>query len=870
MRRAIVVAAHYPADSAYPNDPHWAVDAELVAARLAQYGYGTFRVPAEQGLEGLREQLRTAPREEPLLLYFAGYLLLTQTGEPALLLGGAEAQTLGLRALLHRVSAQVERAIVVLEVRAGSETESAIDGSDQVLLERALAAAGPSNVDLVVRLGAWGSAANIEARALYDVIGALALDPRAVTTRELVAALNAADPELEVRAELHDPPFTVLPERLYSATTLALKATPTLSITPKLGSDPPIALTRTVEDEAEEPPTRRTLTVEEIPTRPYAEDIPTPPERTEAPPTRPLRMSAPPKPPTTPSFQAVREVPSLPTPSLLRMSAPPKPSSASVLPSSDPPRMVLASSVPPPKPKTPRAEVSGRRSSEPAAPLKPMVIRVVAGPPPQAPRLEPPPPSWVETIEPEIPPPSEPTPETEEQLGVRLNELKGDELRERRIALCEVFLERRPESEVALEQLGEELARSNQWDRLIAVYDALLSLQTSRAAVVRVCLAKARLFGTRLGEVSRALPAIERATELEPKNAELQLEAAALYERLGAFDGARAHYLAGLRAAPLDIEVHHRLCTFFAATRDFDRAYQAAAVLNHLGGAGDDEVALYQRADQGALPRPARAMSSPDWMLGLEPGAKDPALTTLLELISDAAVQCFKPNREQIAALRSRVQLEDVGSSTTTLARSLAWTADLLARPRPALYVEDGAAPPAPLPIHDLAWVVGREFGRGGMLNELTFHWGRAIARTTGTARVLRLFGEPSALDSLLSACFVAVKRAASDKSQPVLDLALALRQRLGSDALNALLTLLDTATQAQWHERLELFLDEVVVTSNRAGLLGSGDPAVAAHALSQYESSKEMVERRCGDLFCYALSDEYAELRQRLGLRSL
>jgi tetratricopeptide (TPR) repeat protein len=447
-----------------------------------------------------------------------------------------------------------------------------------------------------------------------------------------------------------------------------------------------------------------------------------------------------------------------------------------------------------------------------------------------------------------------------------LDALPGDDS-SGRAALCESFLEGNPRSKVALHGLSEALGNSTQWERLSAAYERLLSRQVAPDAVVRLCLLQARLSCNQLQDPKRALPAIERATQLEPENVELQLEAAAMYEQLDDIAAASAHYLAAVDTAPLDAEVHRRLYAFFVYAQKPDRAWQSAATLVSLGAANADEVAAYDRHESGALHRPGRPVVSEDWMLGLEPGASDPALTTLLELVSHTALACFQADREQLATVRSRVQLEDVATSTTMLARSLGWTTQLLSLPRPALYLDEGDAPPAPLPVRDLAWVVGREFGRGQHQAHLVFHWARSLAANLGTARALRLYPAGEGSSQLLSACLAATRKPPLVKAREVFDLALALREKLTPQALKSLLGVLDQASPEQWQRRLESFEERVALCSNRAGLLACGDPAIAARALANESPTEPAVSSQLADLFVYAASDEYAELRMRLGI---
>jgi hypothetical protein len=359
----------------------------------------------------------------------------------------------------------------------------------------------------------------------------------------------------------------------------------------------------------------------------------------------------------------------------------------------------------------------------------------------------------------------------------------------------ETFLEQQPGSVIALRHLSQELEDGQQWERLATHYQQLIAKQTTRAAAFQLCLAHARLCSSQLQQPRRALPSIERATELDPQNYELKLEAAALYEQLGETLAAKAHLLRAVQIAPLSAAVQHRVGAFFAGRRELERSFQAAAILHYLNAAAPAELALYAQAERGALPRASRALQAEDWMLGLEPGVHDPGLTSLLELVSDVALAWVKPKRQELLELRSQLHLEDAANSTTMLARALVWTCRLLAVPIPVLYLANGSALPRPLPILEPAWVVGREVGRGATQAELTFQWARSLSRNTGTARVLRLFSDENALQLLLTACFIATRNPAPAQSQASVDLALTLRQSLSVEALATLPSLLQKSS---------------------------------------------------------------------------
>src|SRR5690606_32992024 len=282
------------------------------------------------------------------------------------------------------------------------------------------------------------------------------------------------------------------------------------------------------------------------------------------------------------------------------------------------------------------------------------------------------------------------------------------------------------------------------------------------SAVSKLCLAASRLYVSKLDSPSRAARALERACELQPKNSELHLEAAAFYETEAREELAENHYRMALGIDPLNPRCYRRAAAFFEWTRQADAAWNAAAVMACIGKPNATETALLERFPSDGLPQPSRPFASGDFASGLSPTPTDPSLAQFFTLVADSARSAALPKAKQQRLLLEGHSIENPETSTTTLARTFNWCCKLFNISTPQLYLGEGETLPSLLPIEQSAWRVGKGIGRGLELRELVFIWARALARSRPESRACLYFPDPDGLLELALAALHATGQKAA------------------------------------------------------------------------------------------------------------
>lgn len=232
MHRAIFISSQYPAASGYPNHACWAGTAEPLAVRLAEQGYEVQTLNAGSGLvERLRAALRHEDKQTSLLLHFSGYLLLTESGEPALLLADEGVTALRLTQLLERSARRFGRVLLVVDAVRGSSTRTIARASgdarrapEDALAKMAVACAKQAdNVTMLVAVRPWGDDGEDDSYAgqltqqLNQALRQLATIPDWHSSRDLEDWLeDHADQATFVLHTYHcDPSFPLFPRRPY-------------------------------------------------------------------------------------------------------------------------------------------------------------------------------------------------------------------------------------------------------------------------------------------------------------------------------------------------------------------------------------------------------------------------------------------------------------------------------------------------------------------------------------------------------------------------------------------------------------------------------------------------------------------------------
>jgi hypothetical protein len=231
---------------------------------------------------------------------------------------------------------------------------------------------------------------------------------------------------------------------------------------------------------------------------------------------------------------------------------------------------------------------------------------------------------------------------------------------------------------------------------------------------------------------------------------------------------------------------------------------------------------------------------------------------------------------EQLARARGLPDMPDSArhdpeKSTAMLARSLLWTSKLLGVETPALYVVDGT-PGSMLaaPAASRTSLVSRTLASGLALGELSFLWARHLTFQRDAYRLLAFYPKAQDLANLV----VAAKAVGTPETRSIdflsgdaKELAKALRKMMDDATAYKLAERVRTLSPDGLAERAVTWARGVELVAGRVGLLACGDVSQAFNLVVRFPLPGFVSPREQGeDLLSYAVSEQYGELRLRLG----
>jgi hypothetical protein len=364
------------------------------------------------------------------------------------------------------------------------------------------------------------------------------------------------------------------------------------------------------------------------------------------------------------------------------------------------------------------------------------------------------------------------------------------------------------------------------------------------------------------------VPELGRVTEEEREKA---LATSTAAEEAGDYPTALAELRTALRAGARDLKALGRALVLFELCSKPDGRWNAACALELLGGANESELELAQaHRPEGLLPAQG-VIPEADWLKNLLCPERDPTDEALVRALGDAvvAVGVDTARRKRRAPELEPSALQDPEKSTTMLARTLVWTARVLGLPRPSLYVlEQVPGDLAIAPTSEPTVLAGKALGSGFTLPELAFRWARVLVLLRPENRLGSLFSEPGELRALAQAAVAVV----TTGPMPRLDgdaklFARGLRRQLRGPALTRLRAAIGQSSASDVSRRLRSWARSGELVGARAGLLACGNLALAARLTEASPLPGTSAREQLDDLIGYSLSEEYASLRERLGV---
>jgi tetratricopeptide (TPR) repeat protein len=446
----------------------------------------------------------------------------------------------------------------------------------------------------------------------------------------------------------------------------------------------------------------------------------------------------------------------------------------------------------------------------------------------------------------------------------------------RAISLLEGALEEDPTNDRAIDRLVALRTEREEWPALERVYARLIDRAAEARQAKRagdLCKRLAHLRRDRLSDLEGAIEALSGAVRCDGTDPEARAELAEAFLQQG--DGLAAVFeLEGAASiAPRRVDTFARLFDIHRREGRTDRAYLAAMALEELGAAEvDHEMVAAQYRPEGLL-RPASSLDDAAWDHLLRAPGWDSMPGAILRAGRDAAIAARMAELGEKRTRPPEASRRIDPTSTISVARAFHWAASLLGVEAPDLIASDDAPGGlAAMALSRPTTLVASSVSGGRPMQEVVFLAARHLTYYRPEHELLFFYPTLPAL----SALFVASLRIVLPKLDvpSAMDARIrresaAIAERLTPEAKADLEDAVARFESAGGKADLGVLLKAVERTACRAGLVLSGDLAVAARVLrtEQRDIAELDAEARIDDLLAFCASQELAVLREWLGV---
>jgi tetratricopeptide (TPR) repeat protein len=439
-------------------------------------------------------------------------------------------------------------------------------------------------------------------------------------------------------------------------------------------------------------------------------------------------------------------------------------------------------------------------------------------------------------------------------------------------------------AQVFEEAVAEDPSRLDAFERAVRLYTELRDFR-ALAAAYEAMLARTAESGDaklrhallyqlglvqrdRLGGRQRALEAFQEAARLRPddeKTHAIIRELLVAMNRVGAaIEACREH----ARATPLSPKAYHELFELFVRERAFDKAWCAASVLSHLGALTEEQAAFFATFRSKPLWQVPGTLASSAWESHLFDAALDPALTTVLTLMTAAVIraQVAKRTAKERAALGVPLD-EHPAAVVPEVRQAFVDACEVLGVTPPILLaVDSGPAPLAVVAAEHPTVVCAIEPLDALPRDTLPFLVGRVLAELQPELAPRAFFPTVTELRSLLATA-LRFARGTQDPAHKRFDAEL--RRTMAHDEIAELRAAVARLTAASPQVDIAKWLRVAGASSARVGLLLAGDVDAAYRGMQRGghgPSDLTPTELR-KELLFFAVSDAHAELREAIGV---
>lgn len=442
-----------------------------------------------------------------------------------------------------------------------------------------------------------------------------------------------------------------------------------------------------------------------------------------------------------------------------------------------------------------------------------------------------------------------------------------------------------PDSLPAVERAARLHGKLEDWEGLATLYERVLGAVTNPEVSVDLARKLDELCADVLRDPDRATASLELVASLAPDDLGIRLRLARLLEDRKDPLRALPHLLAALRIDPGNVAGYRTAIRLFEGTRDPDGSWNAACALEVIGDADVNESLLASaHRPEGLLPVTG-SLGEEHWQKRLLSPERDPLIDEIFAALGPSLVELGLETAARKRRMTEAGTPVDTAKSTATLVRMLTWSSRLLAVPVPGVHVVPDL-PSAFLvpPTREPTLLVSKTLGTGLDMPELAFLWARQLVFLRPEHTPLRFFPTVSELSALLLATLslgrpdeIPAKKLDGDAKL----FARGLRRHVSKESLDRLRSLTAELPLRESTRRVATWARGVELAASRAGLLACGNLETAARMTDRFplRSGAEPEPRGSGAkssklqgdvlrLLAYAVSSEYAALRDRIGVK--
>jgi tetratricopeptide (TPR) repeat protein len=386
------------------------------------------------------------------------------------------------------------------------------------------------------------------------------------------------------------------------------------------------------------------------------------------------------------------------------------------------------------------------------------------------------------------------------------------------------------------------------------------------------------IYRSRLREFGAAMSAFEVAVKLEPGNLQRHEILAELYVVAGPDHAQKAvaEHMILIRNNPFRIESYKALRKLYMDVRQYDKAWCMCSALNYLQRADAEELAFYEQYKQKGFVRAKQRLTDEMWVKNLFHPDEDRYIGAIFGAVWQA-VALLKSGEHKQFGLKRKEKL-DLATHQALFSKVFGYVAQVLNVMLPEVYLrpeqqggmqlanckEKGVLVPS--------LVVGAELLQGRSDKELAF----PVARFLTLLRPEHYMKLTLPTNTELRVAFLAALKLVqpnfpikSGDAAVVDQYAQVMRTTVQPQWLEQLAMVVQRFIQSKGEVDLNKWSQGVDLTAHRVGFVICNDLAMAARFIQMEPTTVGGLQPKdkVKELVMYAISEEYFELRQQIGI---